>query len=152
MATGTRGGATLSSLAVLAVAAFFSIYALEQRRGVDPGGTAMSARFFSANNLSDGAKVEMAGVAVGQVQHVRLDPKSQVATVAFTIRRGLRLPDDTVASIAAPTMTSDNVLQLSPGTSSHYLSPGATITRTRDPVSLEQQVSNYIFGNTLGSE
>ncbi|GAJ29372.1 MlaD family protein [Acidomonas methanolica] len=150
MATPTRGGSTLASALVLVVAFGFGLYARHQRHGIAPDGVLMHAQFLSANGLVGGGKVNIAGVTVGQIQSIRLDPKAEVAIVDFTVNPSLRLPRDTVAGIAAPDMTSDDTLTLTPGKAREILPPGATITDTRDAVSLEQQVSNYIFGSGLG--
>lgn len=132
---------------VLALASSFAVYAVAQRHG-PPGDTQqLHARFVSANGLNPGAMVVLAGVRVGTVSRVDLDPATQMAQVDFSIDRHLSLPSDTVLAIAAPSMTSDNALTIEPGKSASPLKSGGTITNTQAPSSLEQQVSDYIFGS-----
>ncbi|GBQ14945.1 MlaD family protein [Swaminathania salitolerans] len=149
MAAKNRGGAILASTIVLGVAAGFLIYAGAQRHGPAGDTQRLHARFVSANGLSRGASVVLAGVRVGTVSRISLDPGTQMAMVDFSIDRNLRLPVDTALSIAAPSMTSDNALQIAPGKSRQFLAANTTITDTRAPSSLEQQVSNYIFGSGI---
>ncbi|CAI9119677.1 MlaD family protein [Brytella acorum] len=150
MAAGKRGGAILASALVLGVACGFSIYADAQKHGRIAGGTELHARFNSANGLHAGAKVLLAGVEVGRVRDITLDPATQLADVAFVVDSRLHLPKDSVLGIVAPTMTSDNALEITPGKAVESLAAGAVISDTRDQLSLEQQVSNYIFGGALG--
>lgn len=140
-----RGGAIMAGGLVLAVAAGFVAYALELRGGGPPG-TVLHAMFNSANGLDAGADVDLAGVRVGRVRSVRLDPASDMAEVTFTVDSRLHLPADSAVSIGAPSMTADDALLLQPGHDSRALPPDGWIKDTRDAVSLEQQVSNYIFG------
>lgn len=141
-----RGGAILASGLVLAVAGGFLLYGGVLERGPLTHGVTMHAHFNSANGLSAGADVDLGGVQVGRVQSIILNPQTQMADVAFTVDQNLHLPEDTAVGIGAPSMTSDNALQIVPGHGSKILSPGGLITDTRDQLSLEQQVSNYIFG------
>jgi phospholipid/cholesterol/gamma-HCH transport system substrate-binding protein len=142
----------VASMTVLLVAAGFSLYTIETNHGPVMNGVTMHARFVSANGLAAGARVDLAGVAVGKVSAVTLDPVSQMARVDFTVDPFLHLPADTVIGIGAPTMTADTALEIVPGHAAQILLPGATITDTREPISLEQQVSDYIFGGSLAGQ
>ncbi|WP_025885561.1 MlaD family protein [Asaia prunellae] len=149
MAAKNQGGAILASAMVLALATGFAAYAVAQRHGPTGDTQRLHARFVSANGLNPGASVVMAGVRVGTVSRVFLDPKTQMAQVDFSIDRHLSLPQDTSLSIAAPSMTSENALAITPGTSHDRLQGNGMITNTQAPTSLEQQVSNYIFGSGI---
>ncbi|AOX19732.1 organic solvent ABC transporter substrate-binding protein [Kozakia baliensis] len=148
----SRGGAFVASALVLVVAAGFALYAGAQRHGPVNETQRMSARFVSANGLNPGAEVVLAGVRVGTVKSIALNEKTQMADVNFMLNRDIHLPSDSVVGIGAPTMTSDNALQITPGHAAHLLASGETISNTRDQMSLEQQVSNYIFGGSLAGE
>lgn len=142
-------GALLASFAVLLVVAAFSAYALAQRQHLREAGPSFHARFFSADGLRPGADVLIAGVRVGFVSEISLDSQDQMAIVDFEIDSGLQLPSDSSVTIGAPTMLSGNALEIFPGTSHSSLVPGSYISNTRSPTSLEQQISNYIFGSDL---
>jgi len=131
---------------VLVVAVGVAVYAGAMQRGPVRSGYVLHGRFVSANGLHVGADVDLGGVAIGRVVKIALDPATQMAQVDFTVPDRLRLPEDTTLGIGAPTMTADNALQVLPGKSAGTLAAGATVLHTTDQVSLEQQVSNYIFG------
>ncbi|WP_240810518.1 MlaD family protein [Formicincola oecophyllae] len=148
MREGTGGGVAsyLASAAVLVFTGAFVVYALTLRTG--PGGpqTPYKAVFFSANGLDSGDNVILDGVVVGRVDSITLDRANDVANVDFTVNSGLKLPSDTAVTIAAPSPTADNALALLPGKAKTILKPGTTITDARPLLSLEQQISNFIFG------
>lgn len=142
-----RSGAIISSGLVLLVAGGFCIYARASQTGGGHDRYPVVARFVSANGLNVGADVAMDGVPVGRVTSITLDPVTYMANVGFTLDRTLSLPEDTSISIGSPTLTADTALLVQPGRATAMLGPGAVVTNTREPLSLEQQISNYIFGN-----
>ena len=142
-----RSGAIISSGLVLLVAGGFCIYARASQSGGSQDRYPMTARFVSANGLKVGADVDMDGVPVGRVLSIRLDPTTYMANVGFTLDRNIALPDDTSLAIGSPTLTADTALLVQAGQSAGRLAPGAVVTNTQEPLSLEQRISNYIFGN-----
>ena len=107
---------------------------------------ALDATFLSSNGLQAGADVMLAGVPVGTVTSIALDDRTMLSRVRFRINQQLRLPVDSRLSIGSSTLTSGNALLIAPGKSAQSLGPGATVTDTCASTSLEQQVSQYIFG------
>ncbi len=106
----------------------------------------LSARFQSVSGLKAGAQVEMAGVRVGQVDSVGLDPAEQIAVVRLEIENGVTLTDDVIASIKTSGLIGDKFVNLSPGGSDDILKPGDTITETESALDLEELVSKNVFG------
>ena len=146
--SGHHGAAAkLAGGLVLLVAGGFYAYAAGVSGEGGPSGYPLNATFLSANGLAPGANVMLAGVTVGQVSQISLDPRSMMATVHFTVEDGLSLPADSRVSIGSATPTSQDALMIEPGHAPTRLAPGATIADTCDASSLEQQVSQYIFGN-----
>lgn len=111
-------------------------------------GFELSARFDSASGLRTGADVELAGVPVGRVTSIRLDPdplRSQ-AIVDLKLNENLHLSDDSIASIKTSGLIGDKYVSLSRGGSDHELKAGDTITETESPMDLESLISKYAFG------
>ncbi|KXV67436.1 organic solvent ABC transporter substrate-binding protein [Acetobacter malorum] len=141
-----RVGAGIFSGAVLAGTLAFALYARATQTAPGQDRYDLSARFVSANGLNRGADVDLAGVNVGRVSSVTLDPASQMAIVRFQLNSELKLPEDSTLTIGSSTLSSDNALIIEPGQSHTVVAPGTLMTHTIEPSSLEQQVSNYIFG------
>ena len=54
----------------------------------------LNARFVSVSGLKAGAQVEIAGVQIGQVDSILLDPKDHTARVRLKIQKNIVLTDD----------------------------------------------------------
>lgn len=146
--TPRHGLAAISaSSIVLAVAIGFYGYAATIGDKVRNRGYELQASFLSSNGLHSGADVVLAGVPVGAVTAIDLDPQSVTARVRFVVPKTLRLPIDSRLAIGSSTLTSANALMVIPGSSHQMLAPGSVVTDTCELISLEQQVSQYIFGS-----
>jgi phospholipid/cholesterol/gamma-HCH transport system substrate-binding protein len=106
----------------------------------------LNARFTSVTGLKVGAQVEIAGVQVGQVDAIVLDPKDLVAMVRLKIKEGLKLSDDVIASIKSAGLLGDKYVQLSPGGGERILKPGDMIIETEPALDIEALISKYAFG------
>jgi phospholipid/cholesterol/gamma-HCH transport system substrate-binding protein len=106
------------------------------------------ARFQSVSGLIAGAHVELAGVHIGTVDSISLDPKRLVAVVELKIQKGVILSDDVIASVKTSGLIGDKYIQLVPGNSDSVLKPGGMITETESAVDIEALISKYVFGGT----
>ena len=104
------------------------------------------ARFQSVSGLIAGAHVELAGVHIGKVDSIALDPKRLVAVVELKIQKSLMLSDDVIASVRTSGLIGDKYIELVPGNSDNILKPGGLITETESAVNLESLISKYVFG------
>lgn len=107
----------------------------------------LDARFQSVAGLKTGAPVEMAGVQVGQVDSIHLDPDLQIAVVQMKIDRELELNDDVIASVKTSGLIGDKYVNLTPGGSDLILKPGESIIETESALDLEELISKYVFGD-----
>ncbi len=107
----------------------------------------LSADFSSVSGLKAGASVEIAGVEVGRVDRISLDPrKGDIAKVYLRIQSGVKLTDDTIASVRTRGIIGDKFILLKPGGSEKLLADGGKIRDTESAVDLEQMISEYIHG------
>lgn len=112
----------------------------------------VKARFGNIGGLKSGAIVDMAGVQIGQVRRISLDPETNTAVVHMRIRNDLPLTEDVIASIKTAGLIGDKYVQLSPGGSDIILEDGDTIVETESAVDLEALISKYAFGNVDDEE
>ena len=104
------------------------------------------AEFASVSGLKKGVSVEIAGVDVGKVESITLDNYS--ADVLMKIRTGIRLPEDTIASIRTRGLIGDKYVSLSPGASDRMIPPNGKIRDTESAVDMEQLIGEFIHGST----
>jgi phospholipid/cholesterol/gamma-HCH transport system substrate-binding protein len=105
------------------------------------------ARFYSVSGLKRGASVELAGVQIGQVEEIALDPDRYLATVSLKIRKDIELGEDVIASVKTSGMIGDKFIKLSPGGTEEKLRAGDTIIETESALDIEELLSKYIFGD-----
>jgi phospholipid/cholesterol/gamma-HCH transport system substrate-binding protein len=105
----------------------------------------VSARFGSVSGLKEGAIVELAGVKIGTVTDIALDPESYEALISLAIDADVKLQEDAIASIRTTGIIGDKYVEVSPGGLDDYIQPGGEIVETESAVSIEKLVSKYIF-------
>jgi phospholipid/cholesterol/gamma-HCH transport system substrate-binding protein len=106
----------------------------------------LNARFKSVTGLRAGAQVEIAGVQVGQVESIALDPKDQMAMVRLKVKESIVLGDDVIASVKTAGLLGDKYILLSPGGSDKILKPGDMIIETEPVLDIEGLIGKFAFG------
>jgi phospholipid/cholesterol/gamma-HCH transport system substrate-binding protein len=105
------------------------------------------AYFDSVSGLKPGASVEIAGVEVGSVNAIALDPQQNTrALVNLRMRGGIKLQDDVIASVRTRGLIGDKFILLKPGGADKLIAPGGFIRETESSVDLEELLSKYVHG------
>lgn len=105
----------------------------------------LKARFNSISGLKEGAVVEIAGVKVGKVEKITLDNEEYEAIVELSLHDGVKLQDDSIASIRTAGIIGDRYINIKPGGSEELIEAGGIIIETESAISLEELISKYIF-------
>ncbi|MBE0596931.1 MAG: outer membrane lipid asymmetry maintenance protein MlaD [Desulfuromonadales bacterium] len=105
----------------------------------------ITARFGSVSGLREGAVVQIAGVRIGQVTGITLDPEYYEAIVEMALDAGVAVQEDSIASIRTTGIIGEKYVNISPGGSPENLQAGGTIIETEPSISLEELISRYIF-------
>ncbi len=134
--------------AVLAIAIGFLAYA-GQVTGVSAAAQEykLEASFRSADGVSVGTDVRLAGVKVGRVTQLALDPETYRAEAVFTVREGIEIPDDSAVSISSEGLLGGNFVELQPGGSPFYLAAGDEIEFTQGSISLISLLLKFVSGD-----
>jgi phospholipid/cholesterol/gamma-HCH transport system substrate-binding protein len=107
-------------------------------------GYIVTADFPTVSGLKAGSPVEIAGVAVGQVDAIKL--VDEQARVVMTIRSNIKLQDDSIASIKTKGLIGERYIRISPGGSDKTIPPNGRIREVEPPVDVEELLSKYVFG------
>lgn len=106
----------------------------------------VDAHFANIGQLKERAPVKIAGVRVGQVQSIVLDPASEVADVKLSIdQRYSKIPDDSVATIFTSGLLGDQYVGIQYGSSKNVVAPGGTLALTKPAQQLEEMLGKF-FG------
>lgn len=138
---------------VMAVAIGFLVYA-GQTTGMTRGAEEyrLNASFRSIDGISVGTDVRLAGVKVGRVTDIRLDPESYRARTVFSVEEGIEVPDDSAVSISSEGLLGSNYVEIQPGGSPFHLEPGDEIEFTQGSVSLIGLLTKFVSGEGGDSE
>lgn len=134
---------------VLAVAAGFLVYAA-QGAGYGGGGGAypLTASFRSVEGVQVGTDVRMAGVKVGSVTALTLNPQTFYADATISVAEGIALPDDSAILVSSEGLLGGNFVELLPGGSLENIPPGGEILDTQGAVSLITLLMKFVGGES----
>ncbi len=138
----------LTGAGVLAVAAGFLIY-IGQVGGVGLAPSGMdtySASFRSAEGVGVGTDVRLAGVKVGSVLDMDLDPSTFRAETRFSVQNDVTLPEDTAVVISSEGLLGGSFVEILPGGSTFNLEPGSEIEDTQSSISVVQLLLKFVSG------
>lgn len=132
---------------VVAVAAGFLAYAAQFVGGAPDGAYVLRASFRSAEGVTVGTDVRMAGVSIGTVTNLHLNPETYRADTIFAIDNGIAIPEDTSAAVATEGLLGGTYVDLQPGGSPFNLEPGSEILDTQSAVSLITLLLRFVTGS-----
>ncbi len=137
----------LTGAAVVAVAAGFLIYAGQGNRFTASAGSYdLTASFRSVEGVTVGTDVRLAGVKVGTVTSLSLNPATYFADAVISVQRAVVLPDDSTILIASEGLLGGSFVELQPGGSPVNLEPGAEIEDTQGAVSVVSLLMKFVGG------
>lgn len=137
--------------AVLALAVGFAVYA-GQIAGLGGGGAGypLTASFRSAEGVSLGTDVRLAGVKVGTVTGIDLDPQTFRARTTFTVDDAVAVPDDSSVIISSEGLLGGNFVEILPGGSPFNYEAGDEVLDTQGAVSLISLLMKFVAGGGEG--
>ncbi len=135
--------------AVLAAAAAFLIY-ITQVTGFSAGSDAYSliASFRSAEGIKVGTDIRLAGVKVGTVTGMALNPQSFRAETTLSLIPQVQVPDDSTVIISSEGLLGGNFVEIMPGGSLENYGPGAEVLDTQGAVSLISLLIKFVGGGS----
>lgn len=127
----------VTGAAVLVIAAGFLAF-VANSTGVSrgAGGYELVASFRTADGIGIGTDVRLAGVKVGTVTGLELNPETYRADTTITVAENVEIPDDSAIAIAAEGLLGGNFVQILPGGSPFTLEAGGEFLDTQGSVSL----------------
>src|SRR5580692_3694276 len=101
------------------------------------GGVPHHTYFKSAGGLLPGAMVRYGGMDAGKVKTVRVDPGDTTRIeIDFTVKPGIPVKTDSVATIAALGALSDNFVEIGTGTKDSALAPPGSELKSAESMQL----------------
>jgi phospholipid/cholesterol/gamma-HCH transport system substrate-binding protein len=105
----------------------------------------LQARFDNIGGLKARAPVRSAGVVVGRVTSIKLDPKTYQGVVTMQISSGVVFPKDSSAKILTSGLLGDQYVGIEPGADEKNFAGGDMIKQTQSAVVLENLIGQFLF-------
>lgn len=135
----------LTGAGVLAAAFGFLVYASNGEgftRATDS--YELAASFRSVEGITVGTDVRLAGVKIGTVTELALNPKTFFADAKVTVRNDVVVPDDSTIVVASEGLLGGAFIEILPGGSPMDLTPGAEIENTQGAVSMIALMMKFV--------
>lgn len=130
---------------VLAVAAGFLAFAWQGRGAVSRGDKVeYRAAFRSVEGIRVGTDVRLAGVKVGQITSLDLNPQTFFADATLSMPADVVLPDDSAILISSEGLLGGAFVEVQPGGSPTNYAPGDEIEDTQGSVSIISLLMKFL--------
>ena len=136
---------TLIGAAVIAVAAFFLLFAYSATGSGPIRGYDVIAKFSRADGVNIGTDVRLAGIKVGTVSGMSLDPMTYSAVLTLSLENSVQLPDDSSVRITSEGLLGNQYLSIEPGGSTDKIRPGGEIEYTQGSIDLIGLLGKAVF-------
>jgi phospholipid/cholesterol/gamma-HCH transport system substrate-binding protein len=130
---------------VLAAAVAFVLYAGQvSEYSTSSASYPLQASFRSVEGVSVGTDVRLAGVKVGTVSDIELDPTTYRANTTVSLQQGIEIPDDSSILISSEGLLGGFFVEIVPGGSPFFYAEGDTIEDTQGSVSLISLLLQFV--------
>ncbi len=132
--------------ALVVVAALGFVAYAGQSAGLGSGGDRydLRASFRSIQGVSLGSDVKLAGVKVGALTGLKLNPDTYMADATISLDKSIQLPSDSAILISSEGLLGGNYIELQPGGMPDVLKPGEEIEDTQGAVSLISLLMKFV--------
>ncbi|TQV64907.1 MAG: outer membrane lipid asymmetry maintenance protein MlaD [Halothiobacillaceae bacterium] len=116
-------------------------------------GYGVTAQFDNIGGLKVRAPIKLAGVVVGRVESIAVDPQTFRAAVGLRIEnRYPILPTDTSAAIYTSGLLGEQYIGLAPGAEEAVLKDGDRISLTQSSIVLENLIGQFLYNKAAEGE
>ena len=135
---------TLIGAVVLAIAVLFIVFVYTRTGSGGLSGYEIQARLDKVDGLGAGTDVRLAGVKIGSVSDLTLDPKTYLVTVHMTIRNDVKLPDDSSLQVTSAGLLGSSYISITPGGDDKMLGSGGMIQNSQGSVDLMGLINRFV--------
>lgn len=146
MAENTTTEVLVGGVVLVAAVGFFLYAAQVTGFERDPGSYELRASFRSVEGIAVGTDVRLAGVRIGSVTSLELNPETYRADTVFSVPDTIEIPDDSAIAISSEGLLGGSFVEIIPGGSFFPLEPGGEIIDTQSSVSLVTLLMRFVTG------
>jgi phospholipid/cholesterol/gamma-HCH transport system substrate-binding protein len=138
----------LTGGAVLAVAIGFMLWAAQGASfGARSGGYELRASFRSVEGITVGSDVRLAGVKIGTITSLSLNPQTFFADATLRVNDSVLLPTDSAILVSSEGLLGGAYIEIVPGGSFENLARGEEIEDTQGAINLLSLLMKFVDGS-----
>ena len=134
---------TLIGAAVVIVAIAFLAFGYTRTGSGSLSGYEINARLPKADGLSVGTDVRLAGIKIGTVTDLTLDPKTYLVTVHMSVRNDIKLPVDSSVLVTQAGFLGGQYLSITPGGEDKMMSAGSFFENAQGSIDVMGLVNRF---------
>ncbi len=135
---------------VVVVAVLFIAFAYMRTGSGSLSGYELQARLPQVDGLGIGTDVRLAGIKIGSISDLTLDPKSYMATVHMNIRNDIKIPTDSSLKVTSAGILGSSYLAITPGGDDKMMAPGEVFANAQGSVDVMGLVGRFIGNGGSG--
>src|SRR4051812_43870105 len=143
---------TLIGAVVIAVAVAFLAFAYLRTGSGSLSGYEVNARLPKADGLAVGTDVRLAGIKVGTVTDLTLDPKTYLVTVHMSIRDDIKLPVDSSVLVTQAGFLGGQYLSITPGGDDKMMTAGSFFENAQGSIDVMGLVGRFATGGSTSNQ
>jgi phospholipid/cholesterol/gamma-HCH transport system substrate-binding protein len=142
---------TLIGAGVVAVALVLAALAYYRTGSGGVSGYEINAKLSKADGLAVGTDVRLAGIKVGTVSDMTLDPKTYLVTVHMNIQHDVQLPVDSSILVTQAGFLGGQYLSITPGGEDKMMTAGATFENAQGSIDVMGLVGRFATGGSTSN-
>jgi phospholipid/cholesterol/gamma-HCH transport system substrate-binding protein len=143
---------TLIGAAVVAVALVFLALAYYRTGSGSLSGYEINAKLPKVDGLAIGTDVRLAGIKIGTVSDLTLDPRTYLVTVHMDIRKDIKLPVDSSILVTQAGFLGGQYLSVTPGGDDKMMAAGSYFEFAQGSIDVMSLVGRAANGSSLTNQ
>jgi phospholipid/cholesterol/gamma-HCH transport system substrate-binding protein len=143
---------TLIGAGVVAVALVLGVLAYYRTGAGGLSGYEINAKLSKADGLATGTDVRLAGIKVGTVSDLTLDPKTYLVTVHMNIRKDVQLPVDSSVLVTQSGFLGGQYLSITPGGDDKMMVAGSYFENAQGSIDVMGLVGRFATGGSTSNQ
>ena len=143
---------TIIGAIVVAVAIGFLVFTYTRTGSGSLSGYEVNARLPKVDGLGIGTDVRLAGIKIGTVTDLTLDPKTYLVTVHMNVRDDIKIPTDSSVMVTSSGFLGSQYLSITPGGDNQMMASGAFFESAQGSIDVMGLVNRFATGAGGGSQ
>ncbi len=143
---------TIIGAIVVAVAVGFLAFTYTRTGSGSLSGYEINARLPKVDGLSIGTDVRLAGIKIGTVTDLTLDPKTYLVTVHMDVRDDIKIPADSSVLVTSSGFLGSQYLSITPGGDQKMMAAGEYFESAQGSIDLMNLMGRFATGGNTSNQ